>query len=313
MFIIGRSLRSIIRHEIQFAKITSKCLIQRHVSMTHIQRCKEKTEDDAEKQKEQDFHDEHQKHMVVRGAFEQITNKNRDTYLDMIRVFENKDKHRRNHVEFIYAALKNMQHFGVHKDLTVYKALINVMPKGKFIPENVIQVEFQHYPKQQQCMVDLLEQMEDNGVMPDYEMEDMLVNVFGKKGHPVRKFWRMMYWMPKFKNASPWLLPNPMPDEILEIAKMAVERMCTVDLNSQITVYKTKDVEHSIDDTWIVSGQSPDQKGLLKKHDPTSALHIEGPFMIWLRDKSVNYFVLRGDPPPRVAQENTDLDGKIFN
>lgn len=313
MFIIGRSLRSIIRHEIQFAKITSKCLIQRNVSMTHIQRCKEKTEDDAEKQKEQDFHDEHQKHMVVRGAFEQITNKNRDTYLDMIRVFENKDKHRRNHVEFIYAALKNMQHFGVHKDLTVYKALINVMPKGKFIPENVIQVEFQHYPKQQQCMVDLLEQMEDNGVMPDYEMEDMLVNVFGKKGHPVRKFWRMMYWMPKFKNASPWLLPNPMPDEILEIAKMAVERMCTVDLNSQITVYKTKDVEHSIDDTWIVSGQSPDQKGLLKKHDPTSALHIEGPFMIWLRDKSVNYFVLRGDPPPRVAQENTDLDGKIFN
>lgn len=312
MFIIGRSLRSITRYEVQFAKLTSKCLIHRSICMTHVQRCNEKTEpEDEKKKKEQDYRENYQKQMIVRGAFEQIHNKNRDTYLDMIHVFENKDKHRRNHVEFIYAALKNMEHFGVHKDLNVYKALINVMPKGKLIPQNVIQVEFQHYPKQQQCMIDLLEQMEDNGVMPDYEMEDMLVNVFGKKGHPVRKFWRMMYWMPKFKNASPWLCPNPMPDDILEIAKMAVEQMCTVDLNSEVVVYETKDVEHSIDDTWIVSGQSPDQKRLLLKHETTSALHIEGPFVIWLRNKSVNYFVLKGDPPLPVEQENTDLDGKF--
>lgn len=143
-------------------------------------------------------------------------------------------------------------------------------------------------------------------------MEDMLVNVFGRKGHPVRKFWRMMYWMPKFKNASPWLLPNPMPDDTLEIAKMAVERMCTVDLNSVVTVYQSKDVEESIDHTWVVSGQSPDQKDLLRKHNPESALHIEGPFLIWLRDKSIQYFVLRGDPPPppEVTEEEPNEDGK---
>lgn len=81
-------------------------------------------------------------------------------------------------------------------------------------------------------------------------MEDMLVNIFGKKGHPVRKFWRMMYWMPKFKNASPWPLPNPMPNDILELAKVAVKRMCTVDLSSKVTVYETNAVENSLDDTW---------------------------------------------------------------
>ncbi|XP_063704428.1 evolutionarily conserved signaling intermediate in Toll pathway, mitochondrial [Culicoides brevitarsis] len=309
MFVIWRSLRLVSRRN------ELKSHFRRNFGATSLLRCTEKSEKaqdggpeaDSEK-KSRDFHENYQKNMIVRGSFEAITNKNRETYLDMIHVFENKDKHRRNHVEFIYAALKNMEHFGVHKDLTVYKALINVMPKGKFIPTNYVQVEFQHYPKQQQCMIDLLEQMEDNGVMPDYEMEDMLINIFGRKGFPVRKFWRMMYWMPKFKNASPWLLPNPMPDDILEIARMAVEQMCTVDNNSKVVIYQTKDVEESIDDTWIVSGQSPDQKMLLQKHDVTSALHIEGPFMIWLRDKNVNYYVLKGDPPPPEPEEDVDLD-----
>lgn len=37
------------------------------------------------------------------------------------------------------------------------------MPKGKFVAQNILQVEFMHYPKQQQCiLVDLLEQMEYN-------------------------------------------------------------------------------------------------------------------------------------------------------
>lgn len=140
----------------------------------------------------------------------------------------------------------------------------------------------------------------------------MLVNVFGKKGHPVRKFWRMMYWMPKFKNASPWALPNPMPDEVLEIAKMAVERMCTVDLTSKVSVYETKDVTESIDDTWIVSGQSAEQQKLLQSHDKASALHIEGPFLIWLREKSISYWVLRGDPS-KIMTEDFENEDDVRN
>lgn len=70
---------------------------------------------------------------------------------------------RRGHVEFIYAALRHMEEFGVHKDLEVYKSLIDVLPKGRFIPQNIFQAEFMHYPKQQNCAVDVLEQMENNG------------------------------------------------------------------------------------------------------------------------------------------------------
>lgn len=232
---------------------------------------------------------------ATRNPFAAAQEKTKNTYLTMVEIFADRDVHRRNHVEFIYAALKHMPDFGVEHDLEVYKALINVMPKGKFIPTNIFQAEFMHYPKQQQCIIDLLEQMEDYGVMPDYEMEAMLLNVFGKKGHPLRKYWRMMYWMPKFKNLSPWPLPDPVPDDTLEIAKLAVERMCTVDLRSQVQVFESKEIKDSLDDTWIVSGMSPDQSKLLREHSRQKALYIEGPFHIWIRNRRINYFTLRAD------------------
>lgn len=104
-----------------------------------------------------------EKNLMVRGSFENISQKSRNTFLTMVQLFETRDVHRRNHVEFIYAALKNMREYGVHRDLAVYKALLDVMPKGKFIPTNLFQAEFNHYPKQQQCIIDLLAQMEENG------------------------------------------------------------------------------------------------------------------------------------------------------
>lgn len=146
--------------------------------------------------------------------------------------------------------------------------------------------------------------------MPDYEMEDMLLNIFGKQGHAVVKFWRMMYWIPKFKHLNPWLLPNPVPDDALELAKLAVKQMCTIDIQSTVNVLQTKGVEGAIDDTWIVSGQSPDQKKLLATYAKESHLQIEGPFLIWLRNRSINYFTLVGDAAPdHLFQDDEDEDG----
>lgn len=144
--------------------------------------------------------------------------------------------------------------------------------------------------------------------MPDYEMEAILLNIFGKKGHPVRKFWRMMYWMPKFKNLSPWVVPNPPPNDAFDLARLAVERMCSVDVQSDIRIYQTSEVESAIDDTWIVSGQSKKQRELLAAHTKELALYIEGPHLIWLRNKSITYFVLKGDPPKEKVLEDQDID-----
>lgn len=104
-------------------------------------------------------------HTLIRvDYFDQVENRTKDTYLEMVGIYKEKERLRRGHIEFIYSALKHMKDFGVEKDLEVYKSLVDVFPKGKMIARNIFQVEFMHYPKHQQCAIDLLEQMEENGM-----------------------------------------------------------------------------------------------------------------------------------------------------
>lgn len=277
----------------------------RNISKTsrHLSRGKDDDDDDNKKEsesKEVGFHFH---------GFVDVKKKEKQTYLQVLRIFVDRDLNRRGHVEFIYAAMRHMEEFGVNKDLEAYKNLLNVFPKGKFIPQNNIQAEFMHYPKQQQCAIDLLEQMEDNGVIPDREMEEILLNTFGSIAFPLRKYWRMMYWMPKFKNASPWPLPDVLPNDSLELAKIAIERITSVDVRSRISVFQAKDLPDSIDDTWIVSGISPAQEILLKKHSPTVPIYVEGPFRLWLKNVPLNYFILRADAVPKPPPIPVDMDG----
>ncbi|KAF9794488.1 hypothetical protein SFRURICE_009988 [Spodoptera frugiperda] len=250
---------------------------------------------------------EPEKRVTIHDPFYSQPQKNKETYLEVVKMFEGRDNRRRGHVEFIYAALARMKEFGVQKDLEVYKALVEVLPKGKFIPKNIFQAEFMHYPKQQQCAVDLLEQMEDNKVMPDTEMEQMLLNIFGARGIPLRKFWRMMYWMPKFRNLSPWYLPEQLPNDTTELAKLAIQRITSVDPDTKIEIWQTEEIEASLDKTWVVSAQSEAQKILLAEQPTDDPLVVKGPFNIYLREQVVNYFLLIGKIRPEI-KDNTDPD-----
>lgn len=97
--------------------------------------------------------------------FEQVAKevKTKATFNKVVDVFIKRDIRRRGHVEFIYAALKKMPEFGVERDLTVYNKLLDIFPKEVFVPRNFIQRMFNHYPRQQECGVQLLEQMENYG------------------------------------------------------------------------------------------------------------------------------------------------------
>lgn len=146
-----------LRHQLTKLARQSLILSERYYPIRYDSTDEKKTDDKSES-------NVFDKQLTVRSSFENVSDKNKNTYLTMVDIFLDRDVHRRNHVEFIYAALKNMESFGVHRDVEVYKALMNVMPKEKFIPRNIFQTEFMHYPKQQQCIIDLLEQMEDNGM-----------------------------------------------------------------------------------------------------------------------------------------------------
>ncbi|XP_055875656.1 evolutionarily conserved signaling intermediate in Toll pathway, mitochondrial-like isoform X3 [Biomphalaria glabrata] len=212
--------------------------------------------------------------------------------------------YRRGAVEFIYSAMHEMKTFGVNRDLTAYKALLQVFPEGKMIPRNIWQVEFMHYPRQQQCGIDMLEQMEVNGVIPDDEFGVLLKNRFGSTAHVTRKYLRMMYWLPKFKNINPYPIPYILPTDPIQIALFMLKRMC-VDQETKYSVLKTTELEENStqEDTYIVSAQSPIQQELLSKHNCNLPLFVEGPYPVYLRYLQKHYFLLRAEPNIKILRQ----------
>ncbi|OQR66670.1 evolutionarily conserved signaling intermediate in Toll pathway [Tropilaelaps mercedesae] len=230
-------------------------------------------------------------------------------FLEIIQRFKTGNPNRKGHVEFILSALDKLQEFQVLSDLQVYKELLDLFPKGKMIPKTLIQADLRHYPHHQDTALQIFERMEDGGVMPDREIRQLILQIFGPESLPFKKLGRMMYWMPKFKNASPYPLPKPVPREPHLLARLAIERITNVDLESEVVDFSCADVSESIDKTWIVSGQSPKQRALLAEEDGKVPLRIEGPHRIWLRDCIISYFILVGEPrkKPEIRINTNDV------
>lgn len=262
----------------------------------------------------EDIEKDKQKSLVQDDLFERVAKKNKTkaTFNRVVDVFTKQDVRRRGHVEFIYAALKKMPEFGVEKDITVYNKLLDVFPKEVFVPRNFIQRMFNHYPRQQECGVQVLEQMENYGVMPNVETKVLLLQIFGTKGHPVRKYQRLMYWMPKFKHANPYPVPHELPEDPIDLAKFSLKRIAD-DLDARVTVYQMPctDVTESgqeITLPHIIGIQSPSQMELLAKHNPNRPVFVEGPFPLWLRKTCVYYYLLRAEPTPPEEQVEEHYD-----
>lgn len=253
-------------------------------------------------------HEKKERQLVVHQGeyFDNATKaKNKTTFIEVIQFYLRKNNiYRRGHVEFMYAALDRMKDFGTNRDLDTYKQLLEIFPKGKMVPQNAWQVEMMHYPKQQQCCIDILDQMEENGVIPDDELGYQLKGIFGDKSHAFRKYRRMMYWMPKFRFANPYFVPYNLPEDRIELSKLALQRM-SVDLQNDISVFMSNELPLATDHTYIVSSQSPHQTRLIQQHPVEKPVFVEGGYNVWLRSASLSYFVLRSDCTDNYAQFQT--------
>ena len=76
---------------------------------------------------------------------------------------EKQDVYRRGHVEFVERGLDKMKALDIHRDLECYKMLLKCFPKEIMIPKTMWQIEFKHFPKQQDSLIDIMEQMERYG------------------------------------------------------------------------------------------------------------------------------------------------------
>ncbi|ELV14291.1 Evolutionarily conserved signaling intermediate in Toll pathway, mitochondrial [Tupaia chinensis] len=245
--------------------------------------------------------------------FRQAPGEERDkaSFVRAVRSFEQHSVRKRGHVDFIYLALRKMREFGVERDLAVYNLLLDIFPKEVFKPRNVIQRIFVHYPRQQECGIAVLHQMESHGVMPNKETEFLLVQIFGRRSYPMLKFLRMKLWLTRFKNINPFPVPHELPQDPVDLARLGLQHM-EPDLSARVTVYQmplSSDSTGLADPTqpYIVGIQSPEQQAALAHHNPARPIFVEGPFSLWLRDKCVYYHILRADLLPPEEREVEEI------
>ena len=114
-----------------------------------------------------DQEEKDRKLVIKQGSiFDEVKKKaaNKATFHKVIDHYLSKNKkYRRGSVEFIFAAIDYMEEFGVHRDLDTYKKLLCILPPGVMVSKSIWQAEFMHYPKQQDCILHLLEKMEYSG------------------------------------------------------------------------------------------------------------------------------------------------------
>ncbi|XP_072005709.1 evolutionarily conserved signaling intermediate in Toll pathway, mitochondrial [Engystomops pustulosus] len=229
------------------------------------------------------------------------------SFIQVLDLFCGRDVRRRGHIELIEAALRWMPQFGVEKDLEVYNKLLDVFPKEVFVPRNFIQTLFLHYPRQQECAVRILDQMEFYGVTPNKHTYFLLVQTFGKLSHPVKKYQRMLYWFPRFKHTNPYPVPLDLQADPVALSRVCLERIAA-DRDARVTVYQLPCTEVCDDGTvqehsHLVGIQSPDQISLLAEHDTKYPVIVEGPFPLWLKKTCVQYYVLRAEPGAKKKEE----------
>ncbi|WKY08654.1 hypothetical protein Q1695_007857 [Nippostrongylus brasiliensis] len=218
--------------------------------------------------------------------------RNKETFMAAIGAFR-ENKHR-GHVEFINTALKYLKEYGIHKDLDVYKALLNVFPKGKMIPQNTWQRIFLHYPMQQNCCVKVLDEMEWH----DKEIHDIVVNAFGEWNFATKKVKRMLYWMPKLRYSNKYLDRRNVEGKSLtpaELAGLALKMMCP-DPGTSISLTRLFASAETDKDSWLATAQSLTQKNLIRDLARDTEVFIDGPFRVYVMEHPVQYVVMTCNP-----------------
>ena len=94
------------------------------------------------------------------------------------RYIEQEKVYRRGHSEFIYKGLSKMKDLDLHRDLECYKELMKCFPKDVMVARTTWQIEFMHFPKQQQCCIDVMDQMERYGKLQTYEPAHKILVIF---------------------------------------------------------------------------------------------------------------------------------------
>lgn len=196
------------------------------------------------------------------------------------------------YIDFIDQALDKFDELGLSRNLEAYKELLRIFPPGKYHPESGPFQGAVHNAPQQLAAQRVLLKMQVNRLYPDAELESIVIKAFSKKSEVWNLVARGLYWTSKMRNVDMNPLPDTLPEEPHELAKVGLQRMLK-DQESVISVSNTSTLPDSIDKTWIVHAQSSTQQKLIEQLDDNAVVCIENAGLTYIFDKFLSYYILK--------------------
>ena len=173
---------------------------------------------------------------IIDQARKQIELHPEDQFKMALQEFLVRDKHRRTHLKFINTALENVDEFGLQKNIQIYKDVLDLFPKGRFVNRTLFDALWPRRTPQMELALKILQKMEDEGIRPDDELQEILLQIFGRASYPLQKCRRMIYWFDRYENIDPYKLKS-IPGDPVELSKIALKQM---DKDGTISEHKVR-------------------------------------------------------------------------
>ena len=161
---------------------------------------------------------------IIDQARKQTELHSQDQFKMALQEFVVRDKHRRTHLKFISIALERVDEFGIQKDIQIYKDMLDLFPKGRFVNRTLFDALWPRRTPQMELALKILQKMEDEGIRPDDEVHELLLQIFGRASYPLQKCRRMVYWFDRYENIDPYRLKSS-PSNPVELSKIALKQM----------------------------------------------------------------------------------------
>jgi signaling intermediate in Toll pathway protein len=148
-----------------------------------------------------------------------------ENFIEVLETFNKNNRPRRGHMDLLRTSMEFMDRFGLEGDLEAYNALFNVFPRERFKNRTLFDAIWPKRHPQVDLALEILTKMEENVVKPSLETYDLCEEIFGKASQPVQKCRRLAYWFTKLEEMFPHPLPKVLPEDEVELSKLALARM----------------------------------------------------------------------------------------
>ncbi len=152
-----------------------------------------------------------------------------EQFTSVLKEFYTRDKSRRGHLAFIRTAVQRMDDFGLEKDLMTYNKILDIFPRGRFRSKRLLDAIWPVPHPQLELCLEILTKMEEQGVRPSAKTYDTVKAVFGRPSLPLDKCIRIMFLFDRFADIDPYEIRSELPEDPLEISRLALFRMAGED------------------------------------------------------------------------------------